>query len=75
VRLEGSGKLKKSNDLIGTRTRDLPACSVVPPLRYRVPPCRRRVEDNIKMDLVEVLVWSGSSWRTFVKVVCKMVRM
>jgi hypothetical protein len=30
VRLEGSGKLKKSNDLIGNRTRDLPACSIVP---------------------------------------------
>jgi hypothetical protein len=30
MRLEGLGKLKKSNDLIGIRTRDLPACSVVP---------------------------------------------
>jgi hypothetical protein len=29
VRLEGLGKLKK-NYLIGTRTRDLPACSIVP---------------------------------------------
>jgi hypothetical protein len=29
VRLEGLGKLK-TNDLIGTRTRDLPACSIVP---------------------------------------------
>jgi hypothetical protein len=29
VRLEGLGKFKKSNDLIGTRTRDLPACSIV----------------------------------------------
>jgi hypothetical protein len=29
VRLEGLGKLKKSNDLIGIRTRDLPACNIV----------------------------------------------
>jgi hypothetical protein len=30
LRLQGLGKLKKSNDLIGTRTRDLPAWSIVP---------------------------------------------
>jgi hypothetical protein len=30
VRLEGLGKLKKFNDLIGNRTRDLPSCSIVP---------------------------------------------
>jgi hypothetical protein len=32
VRLERLGKLKKkkNNDLIGTRTRDLPTCSIVP---------------------------------------------
>jgi hypothetical protein len=30
VRLEGLGKLKKNIDLIGIRTRDLPACSIVP---------------------------------------------
>jgi hypothetical protein len=31
MRLEGLDKLKKkSNDLIGNRTRDLPACSIVP---------------------------------------------
>jgi hypothetical protein len=29
-RLEGLGKLKKSNDLIGNQTRDLPACRIVP---------------------------------------------
>jgi hypothetical protein len=28
--LEGRGKLRKSNDFIGTRTRNLPACSIVP---------------------------------------------
>jgi hypothetical protein len=30
LRLEGLGKLRKSNDLIGTRTRDLPSCSIAP---------------------------------------------
>jgi hypothetical protein len=30
VRLEGLGQLKKSNELIGIRTRDLPACDIVP---------------------------------------------
>jgi hypothetical protein len=29
VRLEGLGQLKKSNELIGIRTRDLPAYSIV----------------------------------------------
>jgi hypothetical protein len=38
VRLEGLGQLKKSNDLIGDRTRDLPDCSIVPQqLCYCVP--------------------------------------
>jgi hypothetical protein len=36
MRLEGLGKL---ND-IEIRTRDLPACSIVPQLRYRVPLCQ-----------------------------------
>jgi hypothetical protein len=36
---EGLGKLKKLIHFIGSRTRDLLACSIVPyPLRYRVPP-------------------------------------
>jgi hypothetical protein len=30
LRLEELGKLKKFNDLIGNRIRDLPACSIVP---------------------------------------------
>jgi hypothetical protein len=30
VLLEALGQLKKSNDLNGNRTRDLPTCSVVP---------------------------------------------
>jgi hypothetical protein len=29
MRLEGLGKLEKNNDLIDTRTHDLPACSIV----------------------------------------------
>jgi hypothetical protein len=37
VRLEGLGKFKISSDLIGTRSRYLPACSILPQpttLRY-----------------------------------------
>jgi hypothetical protein len=30
VRLEGLSKLKKSNELIGNCTCDLPACSILP---------------------------------------------
>jgi hypothetical protein len=30
MQLEGLGQLKKSNDLIGNRTRDVLACSIVP---------------------------------------------
>jgi hypothetical protein len=30
LQLEGLGQLKKSNDLIGNRTRDLLACSKLP---------------------------------------------
>jgi hypothetical protein len=30
VQLEGLGQLKKCNDLIGTRTRDLSACNIAP---------------------------------------------
>jgi hypothetical protein len=30
MRLEGLGKLKKSDDLIGHRNGNLPACSIVP---------------------------------------------
>jgi hypothetical protein len=37
LRPEGLGKLKKCIHLIGSRTHDFPACSIVPsPLRYRV---------------------------------------
>jgi hypothetical protein len=39
VRTEGLGKLKKFNHLIGTRTHDLPAYSIVsqPPMVPRAP--------------------------------------
>jgi hypothetical protein len=38
VQLEGLGKLKKFNDLIRTRTWNLPACSIaLNGLRYHVP--------------------------------------
>jgi hypothetical protein len=37
VGLEGLGKLKNSNDLIGNRTCDLPACSIVPQPRNILP--------------------------------------
>jgi hypothetical protein len=30
--------IERNSDLVGNRTRYLPACSMVPPLRYRVPP-------------------------------------
>jgi hypothetical protein len=30
VLMQGLGKLKQYNDLIGTRTRDLPACNIAP---------------------------------------------
>jgi hypothetical protein len=42
VRLEGLSKLKKINDLIGTRTRDLPACSIE---KY-LPGCTRDIPED-----------------------------
>jgi hypothetical protein len=48
VRLEGLGKLKKIH-LIGTRSRYLPACSLVPQLHYGVHPLfRMTLKINIK---------------------------
>jgi hypothetical protein len=32
MRLQGLDKLKKLNDFIGIRTRDLPTCNIVPQL-------------------------------------------
>jgi hypothetical protein len=36
VRLDGVDQLEKSNDLIENRTRDLPACSIVPQPEYEL---------------------------------------
>jgi hypothetical protein len=36
MRLEGISCIEIPNDLIGIRTHDLPACSIVHQLRYRV---------------------------------------
>jgi hypothetical protein len=49
VRLEGLGKFKnKFIHLIGSRTRDLPACSIVPQqLSYRVPRWRKQEPQKI----------------------------
>jgi hypothetical protein len=62
MRPKGLGKLKKCIHLIGFRTHNLPACSIVPqPLRYRLPRPRHIWEDNIKVILgrfyVRVLNW------------------
>jgi hypothetical protein len=60
VQLEGLGNLKKTIDLIGTRTHDLPACSIVPQptTLLRAP---RKWEDNIKMAFIEI-GWIGMNW-------------
>jgi hypothetical protein len=50
--LEGLGQLKKSNDLIGNRTSDLPACSIVPQLRYGVSRKNRCLPISQAMSLV-----------------------
>jgi hypothetical protein len=49
VRPEGLGKSEKKIHLIGTRSRDLPVCSIVSqPLRYRVPHIRNNSYKNYK---------------------------
>jgi hypothetical protein len=58
MRLDGMGKLKKSNNLIGNRTGDLPACSIAPQptaLRYSssnanisIIPANSPISTNIK---------------------------
>jgi hypothetical protein len=57
--------IEKSNDLIGNRTRDLPACSVVPqPTTLPPAPLRRLLRwlmtmnlKDVKGDIVPVFVW------------------
>jgi hypothetical protein len=42
MQLEGLGKLKTFNDLIGTRIRDFPGCSIaLNLLHYSLPPKKR----------------------------------
>jgi hypothetical protein len=53
VRLEGLGQLKKSNDLIGDRTLDLPACSIVP--QPTTPP--RAPQTNIQVNKIACELW------------------
>jgi hypothetical protein len=54
LRLEGLGKLKKSNDLIGTLTRDLSACSIVP--QRTTLPCVPLINFKINFNNLEI-VW------------------
>jgi hypothetical protein len=59
VRPEGLGNLEKIH-LIGTRSRDLPVCNVVPqPLRYRVPRLsnKRRWKQKLRHQIY--LFWFG----------------
>jgi hypothetical protein len=66
VRLQGLGKLKKSNDLIGNRTSDLLAFSIVPqpttipraPNEYvRIAKILiKAVVDEVKFHLVRILI-------------------
>jgi hypothetical protein len=52
VQLEELGKLKKSSDLIGTQTRDLPACSVEPrPTTLSLAPTHRAYPSEIPASL------------------------
>jgi hypothetical protein len=50
--LERLGKLNKSNDLIGNRTRDLPACSIVP--QPTMPPRAPKVIKLISNPMIAV---------------------
>jgi hypothetical protein len=50
VRPEGLGKLRKFVHLIGSPSRDIPACSIVPyPLRYHVTLALSSVEYILKL--------------------------
>jgi hypothetical protein len=61
VRLEGVGKLKKLNDIIGNRNCDLPACSIVPLAKlflYRIEDAmevwEEKLMQRIKNNLVQL---------------------
>jgi hypothetical protein len=55
VRPERLGKFNRRIRLIGSRTRDLPACSIVPqPLRYRARPLRQPLKGLIAEESVHL---------------------
>jgi hypothetical protein len=51
VRLEELGNLKKCNDLIGTRTSDLSACSIAPQPSPTASVTKYMTEDDVSMSL------------------------
>jgi hypothetical protein len=63
VLLEGLGKLKNPNDLIGNRTRDLPACSIVP--QQTTLPRAPEHTYNLINDHAKYLIESGSLVHNF----------
>jgi hypothetical protein len=78
VRLEGLGQLKKSNDHFGNRTRDLPACSIVP--QQTTPPPLELWQKRIHFVLVfqclptkqlaDLLSRIALPWTRFMKPIC-----
>jgi hypothetical protein len=52
VQLEGLGKMKKSNDLIGNQTCDLPARSITASTSYTTA-CPSKWQDNYITDKLE----------------------
>jgi hypothetical protein len=54
VRLEVLGKSKKNNDLIGTRTRDIPACSIVPQQTTLPLP---RIMNYYRSNIEALIIW------------------
>jgi hypothetical protein len=58
VRPEGFGKLKKCCDLVGNRTRDFPACNLLP--QTTSPPSGPGISGNL---LLAVQCSVGTAWR------------
>jgi hypothetical protein len=65
VRLEGLGQWENFNDLIGNRTRDLPACSIAPQpttlLRTPLKMIMTYTDSTIKTDRKEI-GFGGLGW-------------
>jgi hypothetical protein len=61
MRLEGLGQLKtKSNNLIGNRNRDLPACNIVPqPNTLPRAPQRYKQLDYVTSNDKTMMTWKG----------------